>query len=289
MEKGLVSILIPCYNCEKYLEDCLLAILNQSYSKVEVIIVNDGSTDNSEKIIDKYTKLFDNFGKKIIKINQTNQGQASACNNGLKFVNGEFFYWQDADDIIEKDAIKTLVDFLEENKDFDLVRGNIAYRSEKDFEKIYKIGKPVNPTYTDIFEEYLFEKGTYSFCGVFMIRMSYFDQRNPERKLYISPGGQNYQILLPIIYNAKCGYVDNLIYNYRVRDMSHSHSTKTLKDKLKRCDIHKDIIINTLDIINDMPDKEKKFYIRKIKVKYLKRKIKIIMHHFVKKLLKREK
>ena len=69
MGKKLVSILIPCYNAEKYLDDCLNAILNQSYDNIELIIVNDGSTDNSEKIIDSYYKKFNNFSKKLIKIN----------------------------------------------------------------------------------------------------------------------------------------------------------------------------------------------------------------------------
>lgn len=85
-----VSVIIPCYNAEKYLSDCLDALLKQTYKNVEVIIVNDGSTDNSESIIDSYISQYDKRGKKLIKINQKNQGQAAAVNNALKYVTGDY-------------------------------------------------------------------------------------------------------------------------------------------------------------------------------------------------------
>lgn len=282
MKEKLVSILIPCYNDELYLEECLKAILNQTYSNIEVIIVNDGSTDDSEKIMDKYQKEFLRKKKRFTKINQKNQGQASACNTGLKSVRGEYLYWQDADDVIEKNTIKTLVDFLEKHKEYDLVRGNAAIRKEEDFQKVVSIHKPIQPLEENVFEEFLYEKGTWCFSGIFMVRMSHFDKCNPKRNLYESQGGQNYQILLPILYKAKCGYVDQVVYNYRISSSSHSHSIKTKKEQIKRWNIHQKTILKTLNQMKKMSFKDKIYYKYRTRIKYLNKEIRLMIPKKVK-------
>ena len=81
------SIIIPVYNVEKYIDRCLSSIVNQSYKNYEVIIVNDGTKDNSLKIIEKYTKKYDNF----TLYNKKNGGLSDARNYGLKYVKGDYF------------------------------------------------------------------------------------------------------------------------------------------------------------------------------------------------------
>ena len=83
MKNGLVSIIIPCYNASKYLNKCLDSLLNQTYKNIEVIIVNDGSTDESKLIIESYIDKFSKKKKKLIIINQDNAGHAVAVNNAL--------------------------------------------------------------------------------------------------------------------------------------------------------------------------------------------------------------
>ncbi|WP_300727646.1 glycosyltransferase family 2 protein [uncultured Bacteroides sp.] len=94
-----VSIIIPCYNAEKYIGRSILSALQQSYTQTEIIVINDGSTDNSlseiQKIQDSRIKL----------INQTNQGAAKARNNGLQQATGDYIQFLDADDILDKDKI----------------------------------------------------------------------------------------------------------------------------------------------------------------------------------------
>ena len=96
-----VSVIIPVYNTEKYLAECLDSILNQTLDSYEIIIVNDGSTDGSLQLINQYAKRYSN----ISVINQNNQKQGAARNAGLKVANGEYVCFIDSDDMLEKNAL----------------------------------------------------------------------------------------------------------------------------------------------------------------------------------------
>ena len=111
-----ISVIVPIYNSFEYLDKCISSIINQSigFKNIELILVNDGSTDNSEKIIKKYTKKY----KNIIYIDQANGGQANARNNGLKIASGEYVSFVDSDDWLNVDMYKIL---LENNRDFDII------------------------------------------------------------------------------------------------------------------------------------------------------------------------
>ena len=114
MKKPKFSIIVPVYNTEKYLKRCLDSIKSQSFKDYEVIIVNDGSTDNSSDIISKYPYKV---------INQENQGLSMARNNGVKASSGEYLIFLDSDDYIEKDLLKEIDKSLSNNPD--LVRYQI--------------------------------------------------------------------------------------------------------------------------------------------------------------------
>lgn len=114
MEKPKFSIIVPVYNTEKYLKRCLDSIRNQTFKNYEVIIVNDGSTDNSSDIISKYPFKI---------INQKNQGLSMARNNGVKESSGEYLIFLDSDDYIEKDLLREINNSLSNNPD--LVRYQI--------------------------------------------------------------------------------------------------------------------------------------------------------------------
>lgn len=98
-QNSKVSVIIPIYNTEKYLKKCLNSIINQTHKNLEIILVDDGSTDNSGKIADDYAKK----DKRIKVIHQKNQGQSTARNNGLKKATGDFVSFIDSDDEISKD------------------------------------------------------------------------------------------------------------------------------------------------------------------------------------------
>ena len=112
----MLSIIVPVYNAEKHLEKCLNSILSQTYIHFEIILINDGSKDNSSTICETFAKQ----DKRFIYISQGNQGVAMARNHGLKLAKGSYVGFVDADDVIEPNMFQNLVSPLSENN-YDMV------------------------------------------------------------------------------------------------------------------------------------------------------------------------
>jgi glycosyltransferase involved in cell wall biosynthesis len=121
----MVSVIIPVYNAEKSLVRCLDSIFKQTYTDYEVIIVNDGSMDNSQKVIDEYRRK---YPEKIKVYTQTNSGAAVARNKGMEYASGEYIFFIDNDDYIKEDYIEKYVNEIVK-KDADMVIG--GYRRVK--------------------------------------------------------------------------------------------------------------------------------------------------------------
>lgn len=112
----IVSIIIPVYNQELYIADCLESVVNQTYSRLEIIIVDDGSTDNSYQIIKSY---LDDARIKYVK--KKNEGVSVARNYGINLSTGKYILFIDSDDIIEKNYIEMLVRHVYDNPSIDMV------------------------------------------------------------------------------------------------------------------------------------------------------------------------
>ena len=108
MEKNKISVVIPVYNASKYLSKCLDSVINQSYSNIEIILVNDGSTDNSGNICDEYA----NKDKRIKVVHKENGGVSSARNTGIDNTTGEYVTFIDSDDLVHPEYIRILADNL---------------------------------------------------------------------------------------------------------------------------------------------------------------------------------
>lgn len=117
----LVSVILPAYNAEKYITESVLSILNQSYNNLELIIVNDGSVDNTEKLVLELAQ----FDERIKLISTKNQGVASALNVGISISNGSYIARMDSDDIALESRIETQVSFLMQNPSVGIV-GSLA-------------------------------------------------------------------------------------------------------------------------------------------------------------------
>lgn len=121
-EKVLLSFIVPVYNVEKYIENCIKSILKQSYDNIEVILVDDGSPDASPKILDEYAKI----DQRVKVIHQENAGVSSARNAGLDIANGQYVLFVDADDYIEPDYAKYFLDLALKNN-VEIAYGRCCY------------------------------------------------------------------------------------------------------------------------------------------------------------------
>ena len=128
----LISIIIPVYNVEKYLRKCLDSIINQTYKKLEIILIDDGSTDNSGKICEEYAKKDD----RIIVIHKENAGVSSARNRGIELANGKYIGFIDSDDWIEENMYETLYqNLLQFDVDISMCNYSIIRNHKKTFHK----------------------------------------------------------------------------------------------------------------------------------------------------------
>lgn len=110
----MISVIIPVYNSEKSLDKCLQSIINQTYKELEIIVINNGSSDKSENIINKYAEK----DSRINKINTTEKGVSIARNIGIRYAKGEWVLFIDSDDYIEKNMLYEMLKLAEKNKVF---------------------------------------------------------------------------------------------------------------------------------------------------------------------------
>lgn len=137
MQEPLISIIIPVYNTEKYLEKCLDSVLNQTYKNLEIICINDGSTDSSPDILQKYSEKDD----RVKIINKKNSGVSHSRNVGIEQANGEWITFIDSDDYIENSLYEKFVTTLNNTKPFDIYvfNGVIVNENENPYnEKLQK-------------------------------------------------------------------------------------------------------------------------------------------------------
>ena len=122
----MISVIIPVYNVENYLEECLKSVQTQTYTNIEVILVNDGSTDKSKLICERYCKE----DRRFQLLNQENQGLSAARNNGVASSTGEFIAFVDSDDIILPNYLETLIHYMTD--EIDIVESQFTL-SKKEF------------------------------------------------------------------------------------------------------------------------------------------------------------
>lgn len=299
------SIIVPAYNTEEYIDKCLKSIFSNTYKNFEVIIVNDGSTDKTEDIINKYIKKYDN----IIYIKQKNMGLSLARNNGVKKATGDCLLFIDSDDYVEKNLLENI------NKDIDDL-DVLRYQLNMVFnDKIIPYGeKEFNVTNgIDAFEKIVRYKFI-EMAALYVINRKYYLDNNFmfEKDVY----HEDYGLLPLVIATAKkVKSINYLGYNYVQRDGSIMSSNDTEKMKKKMDDMlflftkaikYLDNIPNSqnvksfyansiIDKYNSLSDELKKEYIKKIKdlkiISYLsndnfKRKIKKILYKIKYEVLK---
>lgn len=196
-KKDLVSIIIPTYNVEKYLEQCLDSIIAQEYDNFEAIVVIDGCKDNSKYIAEEYARKDGRFSVIV----QENAGSGPARNNGIKHSKGSYFMFVDPDDWIEEHLLKNLVDAQEGKFDF-VVSGatSVIFDGDKEKKRLINIPYAADYDYYEMRRKYLslFEQGL--LCS-------------PTKKLYKRSIIEENSIEFPDLRRSQ-----DIVFNYRYID-----------------------------------------------------------------------
>lgn len=263
MIKDLVTILTPAYNGEHLIIRLLDSILLQTYPHISMVVINDGSTDNTQKIVESYIPKFIHKGYQLTIHSQPNGGLSNAINNGLKYVEGEFLVWPDIDDwYASSEAISKLVTALKSYGD-DVAVARCAYNRIKEEDMtVIRVDYPcMGNQPANIFEDAV--KGAEHFWlepGGWMIKTKFLDELIPQREIYQSRlTGQNTQILWPYLYAKKCISVEEPLFTYLIRQNSHSRGLfKDIETKLRQQDgyyeTYKNVLLS-LDLSKEKMDK----------------------------------
>jgi len=247
-----VSIIAPCYNGENYISRFLDSILAQDYDNIELIVINDGSTDNTLEILESYRSKFEKRNYKYIILEQENSGQSEAINKGLKVFSGVYMTWIDSDDALTSNAISKKVEFMESHPKIGL---SICKIKVVEFGTFKEIGeqKRIPPSGNDnLFFDLIAGNNVFYTPGGYMVRASMFRDAMPLPLKIQSPReiGQNFQLLLPISFKYPIGYIDEYLFYYSIRRGSHSRVKHTFEEKNRIIDISDDVLKNIARNIN---------------------------------------
>ncbi|MBR0471297.1 MAG: glycosyltransferase family 2 protein [Methanosphaera sp.] len=224
-----ISIIIPVFNSEKYLDECLKSVIHQTFTRYEIICVNDGSTDSSLIILEKYLQKYDN-----LKVhNKENEGPGSARNYGLKHAKGKYVLFLDSDDWLEENTLETLYETAMEN-DSELVMFNALEH--------YKNNKTKNRTYHVIKEDNNFRKFSFDYNNNINLVMNGY--HIVCTKLHKLDFIKNYSLsfaekdqfedvlfhIKSMIYAKRISYTPEVLYHYR-RTGDNSRQNNALNGK----------------------------------------------------------
>lgn len=240
LNRPLVSIITPCFNGESYLDRYFSSILHQTYEPLELIFINDGSTDATAQIAQGYRTALEKKGIRYTYLEQENAGQAAALNRGLKLFTGEYLTWPDADDEMTPDCIEKKVAYLQEHPEVRMVRSDGLYYNETTGEK-RKIAQPADRCTQDIFENLILVK-TYGCCGCYMLPRSLVLECYPDLDFFESRVGQNWQLLVPAASRSLCGYIDAPLYIIHEHGNSHSRRQRTVEEMYRRWELFAEVL-----------------------------------------------
>lgn len=217
-----VSVIVPVYNVEKYLRKCLNSLVNQTMKNIEIIIVNDGSPDNSEEIIREYKKK---YPEKIKVLNQVNQGLSGARNNGLQLATAKYIMFVDSDDYLCEDAVEKVYNkIITEEADFLVFGNNVVDESDN----ILSTTFPCENKYESTVEKIIFG----NMCAWNKIyKKSFIENNKINFRVNVWYEDLDYSFKTFVKAN-KIAFLEENLYNYLIREnsiMSNQKADKNLE------------------------------------------------------------
>lgn len=235
----VVSIVVPCYEVERYIQKFFDSLIVQTYRNLEIILVDDGSTDQTSEIIAKNIPLLEAEGFRVIALRQANRGLAGAVDSGLQHVSGTYLTWPDPDDWLTPDSIGARVELMKQFPEAALLRSNAEIF--EDAEGVIK-GAFMEPGHWVKPPEGLFEKllflSTFFAPVCHMVRTPQFFEVYPEKSIYVTPrASQNLQMLLPLVERYPAIETARCYAVWRRRSDSRSQRARTPIDLIPRLEM----------------------------------------------------
>jgi len=217
----LVSVIIPTYNSENFLPQAINSVLTQTYSKVELIVVNDGSTDNTQKAINPYRN-------KLLYLYKENGGPGSARNFGIEKSQGEYIAFLDADDYWLPEKLKTQVRYLKNHRNFALIHSNtwILEENKELYPRFINKLPPIGKFYQKLFLQNCINNLTV------ILKRECFDAVGGFDESEALIGFEDYDLWLRIASNYEIGYFDEIVAVYRVHPRNISSESKAIKSQI---------------------------------------------------------
>lgn len=255
-----VSILTPCYNGAAFIKRYMDMIMAQQVLNMELIFVDDGSTDDTAAIVKGYKDILAQHDIELHYMYCYHQGIAGAINTGLPYVTGEYLIYPDIDDILLPGSISKRVKFLDSHGDYDVVgtRGwdvlnsDLKPMKDADFSQEEEVENLVTA---------LIENGWNTFTCSYMLRTSKLFAAIPNKKIYANRGctQQDVQLLLLAAYNSRCGFLQEYLYKRVVRADSDSNIKKTYLEYAVRFEALEDVFCTVLRQLA-VPEEKYKYY-----------------------------
>lgn len=221
-----ISIVVPVYNGEKYIKECLDSLIAQTYKNIEIILIDDGSTDHSNTICDEYK----NIDQRVIALHIENGGVSKARNIGIENSTGEYLMFVDSDDWLQDDAVEILVDTINQNSDLDYINSSYFNIAIDGMRKLCSV--------TDRYIE-IKKDGIAQFCQenyrLFSTPWAKLYRRNIIKKYNLAfdeqvKYGEDFIFNMKYLMNCRLiSLLDTPIYNYRLV-VAGSAQTKYFKD-----------------------------------------------------------
>ena len=245
----MVSLIIPCFNVSEIkLNRMMNSIASQTYSQLQVLLIDDGSTNNTLSTLHKWKNNFTSIGFECKVFTKQNGGMASAINIGLKHFTGKYVCFPDSDDAVEPDYVSSMLTYLECNPLCNIVRCNFTMVTEMGSTRdLYVVEQNF---YEHGYLKTVLLKQESTNVWPMLVRADFLRKRIP--RLHLHEGGplasQEWQLLLPLTYRNNVALLNKSLYNYYIYPNSHARShmanqTSALKYNAKI----KEVLLTTLD------------------------------------------
>lgn len=217
-QQPLVSLIIPVYNTARYLQICMDSIWQQTYDNLEIILIDDGSTDESGKLCD----MFAQKDRRVISLHQKNTGQASARNYGMKVMHGEYVIFVDSDDYIHKNHVKKLVE-VAVTYQADFVQGLMQkFIDEQSIKKTRVSGNVEEYSKSTALKEFCYQRKFTASPWCKLIQVSLLT----SHEFPVGVGYEDMAFIYPLIGKARKAIILNeVLYYYRQHELSTMHES----------------------------------------------------------------